>query len=52
MKRLQEHEQKTIPVIEKYQKLHGLTRIDGMGPFDEIFQRLSAVVEDGFKRIG
>jgi adenylate kinase len=51
VKRLQEHEQKTIPVIEKYEKQHGLTRIDGMGPFDEISDRISAVVEDGFRRI-
>jgi adenylate kinase len=52
VKRLQEHEQKTAPVIKKYEQLHGVARIDGMGPFDEIFQRVSAEVEDGFKRIG
>lgn len=52
VKRLQEHEQKTMPVIEKYKKLHGLTRIDGQGPFDEISERLSTVVEEGFKGIG
>jgi adenylate kinase len=52
VKRLQEHEQKTAPVINKYKQLHGVAKIDGMGPFDEIFQRISAVVEDGFKRIG
>ncbi len=52
VKRLQEHELKTVPVIEKYEKQHGLTRIDGMGPFDEISERLSTVVEEGFKRIG
>ncbi|MEZ5275506.1 MAG: adenylate kinase [Opitutaceae bacterium] len=49
VKRLQEHEQKTVPVINKYNQLHGVTKIDGMGPFDEIFQKLSAEVEDGFK---
>lgn len=51
VKRLQEHEQKTIPVIERYEKLHGITRVDGMGPFDDISQRLSVLVEDGFKGI-
>ncbi|RKX36205.1 MAG: adenylate kinase [Verrucomicrobia bacterium] len=52
VKRLQEHEQKTAPVIDKYNQLHGVTKIDGMGSFDEVFQRLSAEVEDGFKRNG
>jgi len=51
VKRLQEHEQKTVPVINKYNQLHGVTRVDGMGPFDEILERLSSEVEDGFKRI-
>lgn len=49
VKRLHEHEQKTVPVIEKYNQLHGVTKIDGMGPFDEIFRKLSAEIEDGFK---
>jgi len=52
VKRLQEHEQKTAPVINKYKQLHGVAKIDGMGPFDEIFERISAEVEDGFKRMG
>ncbi len=52
VKRLQEHEQKTAPVINKYKQLHGVAKIDGMGPFDEIFERISAEVEAGFKRMG
>lgn len=51
IKRLKEHEDKTIPVIEKYNKLHGVVKINGMGTFDEVFERTSAVVEQAFKDI-
>ncbi|MFZ4619543.1 MAG: adenylate kinase [Bacteroidota bacterium] len=51
VKRLKEHEVKTVPVIAKYNQLHGVTKIDGMGTFDEVFDRLSAVVENGFKTL-
>jgi adenylate kinase len=49
VKRLQEHETKTVPVIEKYNQLHGVTKVDGMGTFDEVFARIAAGIEDGFK---
>jgi adenylate kinase len=45
VQRLQEHELKTVPVIEKYEQLHSLTKVDGMGSFDEVFERLSTIVE-------
>ncbi|MCH7227661.1 adenylate kinase [Haloferula sp. A504] len=51
VKRLQEHETKTIPVIEKYKKLHGVEQIDGRGDFDEVAERVSAVVERAFKHM-
>jgi adenylate kinase len=51
VKRLQEHETKTLPVIEKYSQRHEVVRIDGTGTFDEVFQRLSVVVEDGLRRL-
>ncbi len=51
VKRLQEHETKTLPVIAKYSQRHEVVRIDGMGSFDEVFGRLSAVVEDGLQRL-
>jgi len=44
VKRLQEHEQKTVPVIEKYNQLHGVVKIDGTGTFDDVFQKVSEVV--------
>lgn len=51
VKRLQEHEQKTVPVIEKYNQIHGVTKIDGRGQFEEVFERLSFEVENGFKNL-
>jgi adenylate kinase len=48
VKRLQEHETKTIPVIEKYNQLHGVTKINGMGPFEEVYKRISYEIENGF----
>jgi adenylate kinase len=50
VKRLQEHETKTVPVIEKYKQLHGVTRVDGRGTFNEVFERIAAEIETGFKR--
>jgi adenylate kinase len=51
VKRLQEHENKTVPVIEKYNQQHGVKKIDGMGTFEEVFERLSSVIEKGFRKI-
>jgi adenylate kinase len=51
VQRLQEHEKKTVPVIEKYNQLHGVVKIDGVGPFEEVFERVSFEVENGFKNI-
>lgn len=51
VKRLFEHETKTVPVIAKYNQLHGVIKIDGMGTFDEVFARSSAVIEDGFRHM-
>lgn len=50
VKRLQEHETKTVPVIGKYKQLHGVTRVDGLGTFNEVFERIAAEIETGFKR--
>jgi adenylate kinase len=51
VKRLQEHETKTVPVIQKYNQQHGVKKIDGMGTFDEVFERLSHEIERGFRKI-
>ena len=49
VKRLHEHETKTAPVIEKYNQLHGVIKIDGMGNFEEVFSRIASEIEQGFK---
>lgn len=49
VKRLQEHETKTVPVIRKYSQHHDVIAVDGRGSFDEVFARLSAVIEEGFR---
>ena len=51
VKRLQEHETKTVPVIQKYNQLHGVIKIDGLGTFDEVFMRISAAIENGFRHM-
>jgi len=49
VRRLREHEQKTVPVIEKYGELHGVTRIDGTGSFEEVFAACAAEVRSLFE---
>jgi len=49
VKRLQEHETKTVPVIDKYKQLHGVTKVDGQGTFDAVFERIAIEIENGFK---
>jgi len=51
VRRLQDHETKTLPVIAKYSQRHEVVRIDGTGTFDDVYGRLSAVVEDGLRRL-
>lgn len=51
VKRLQEHKDKTLPVIQKYKEAHDVAVIDGMSSFDEVFERISRVIESGFKTL-
>lgn len=51
VKRLQEHETKTVPVIEKYNQQHGVKKINGMGTFEEVFEKLSNEIKKGFRKI-
>ena len=51
VKRLHEHEEKTVPVIEKYKQLHDVVKISGVGNFEEVFERLSKEIETGFKNM-
>lgn len=49
VRRLREHELKTLPVIEKYEELHGVTKIDGRGSFEQVFDACSAEVRALFE---
>lgn len=43
--RLAAYEHETLPVIDHYQALGILSRVDGAGTFDEVFERLCAVID-------
>ena len=45
VQRLQEHETKTVPVIEKYAQVHGVTKVDGSGTFEDVFEKIKRVLE-------
>ncbi len=47
VRRLQEHDRYTVPVIQKYKQLHGVTTIDGTGTFEEVLARLATEVQNG-----
>ncbi|MCU4175276.1 adenylate kinase [Carboxylicivirga sp. N1Y90] len=51
VKRLQEHKDKTLPVIEKYKEVHDVSVVDGMASFDEVFGRISKEIESSFKSL-
>ena len=51
VKRLHEHETKTVPVIAKYNQLHGVIKVDGLGTFEEVFARISAGIENGLRNM-
>jgi adenylate kinase len=51
VKRLQEHETKTVPVIEKYNQLHGVVKVNGEGTLEEVYKRISFEIENGFKNM-
>ena len=47
VKRLQEHEEKTVPVLDKYKYHRRVIRIDGRGSFEEVAARTVAEVKQG-----
>ncbi len=51
VKRLQEHEDKTIPVIEKYKETHEVTQINGKPAFKEVLKNISKEIENSFKNL-
>ncbi|MCC5847441.1 MAG: adenylate kinase [Verrucomicrobia bacterium] len=49
VRRLRDHEVKTVPVIEKYMQRHGVKKIDGTGSFEEVFEKCAAEVRTLFQ---
>lgn len=51
IKRLQDHESRTVSIMQKYSEIHGSTKINGVGTFEEVYRRIANVIEHGFKKI-
>lgn len=49
VKRLKNHEKSTLPVIVKYGNLHGVTKIDGTGSFEAVYEACAAEVRALFE---
>lgn len=51
VRRLKEHEEKTIPVLEKYREIHDVVIVNGEAEFEVVFERLASEIEKGFKNL-
>lgn len=51
VRRLKEHEEKTIPVLDKYKEIHDVAIVNGEATFEVVFERLSEEIEKGFKNL-
>jgi adenylate kinase len=51
VRRLKEHEEKTMPVIDKYKEIHDVVIVDGEAPFEVVFERMTLEIEKGFKNL-
>ena len=51
VRRLKDHEEKTIPVLDKYKEIHDVAIINGEAPFEVVFERMAAEIEKGFKNL-
>ncbi len=49
VRRLQDHQDKTVPVIEKYQELHGVKKVNGEGSFDQVFESIAGEIAKGME---
>lgn len=49
VQRLADHQDKTVPVIEKYNEQHGVKKIDGRGSFEGVFGLISDEIEKGIQ---
>lgn len=51
VRRLKDHEAKTIPVLDKYKEIHDVAIVNGEAPFEVVFERLAEEIEKGFKNL-
>lgn len=51
VQRLEDHQIKTVPVIEKYNEQHGVKKIDGRGSFEEVFEMISIEIKAGLENM-
>ena len=49
--RLQDHQDKTVPVIKKYNEQHGVNKIDGRGSFEDVFEKISVEIKKGLENM-
>lgn len=49
--RFEEYEEKTQPVDTYYQKQNKVKKVNGKGTPDEVFEEISQVIEEAFKRV-
>ena len=51
VRRLKDHENKTIPVLDKYKEIHDVAIVNGEAPFEIVFERMAFEIEKGFKNL-
>ena len=51
VQRLEDHTNKTIPVIEKYKEIHDVAVVNGTDSFEDVMGRVSAEIESSFKAL-
>ncbi|WP_430814763.1 adenylate kinase [Carboxylicivirga sp. RSCT41] len=51
VQRLEDHTNKTIPVIEKYKEIHNVAVVNGSDSFEDVMKRVSAEIESSFKAL-
>lgn len=51
VRRLKDHENKTIPVLDKYKEIHDVAIVNGEAPFEIVFERMATEIEKGFKNL-
>ena len=52
VKRLEQHNKRTVPVIQKYKDTRDVSVFNGNGTFEEVFEVLSKEIESTFKYLG